>query len=256
MLRLAIRKLLSRVRNAHADDYNAMHVKRAASYCDPEGSRILVVGCNRGGDCRHFIELGAAEVHGLDVIEDVGCDFQHGRAAYHRMSAEDMGLPSDYYDLVYCFATMEHIPRIDAAFREMARVTRPGGYVYCVASPLWNSRNGHHKRDLFPDDPWIHLRMTKDEIVAHGTARGVNPAPGLVHHVSFMLNEKYFNKVPARRYVEVCESLPNMTPVLNSLDREPEDAIPAGILVELSAKGYTSEELRAVTHTYVGKKIA
>ena len=45
-------------------DYNLMHAKWAASYVTIKKAKVLVVGCNTGGDCRNLVELGAREVWG------------------------------------------------------------------------------------------------------------------------------------------------------------------------------------------------
>lgn len=235
-------------------DYNLLHVRRASKLLSLRGKKVLVVGANTGGDCKSFVDLGCAEVHGLDVIEDIGSEYQHPKVTYHRMSAEDMALPDAYFDLVYCFATMEHVPEIAPAFQEMARVTKPGGYVYSVAAPLWNSRVGHHKGDLFSDFPWIHLRLNKEEIIDYCNEHGITAPEGISPHVEYMLDPRFFNKMPASSYIEACASLPNMQIIRNDLELEPEDEHLTMALMELEKKGYTAEELRAVAHVYIARK--
>lgn len=60
----------------------------------------------------------------------------------------------------------EHITNPESAYRERARVTAPRGLMYVVSAPLWNSREVHHKTDIFDVDrfPWIHVQFTSDEI--------------------------------------------------------------------------------------------
>ena len=113
------------------------------------GRKVLVVGCNTGLDCRTFIELGAASVDGLDIDSNIGSDFSHEKVQYFRASAESMPIGDEIYDLVFSFATLEHVPDVTLAFQEMARVTKPGGLIYSVASPLWFSRHGHHFPQYF-----------------------------------------------------------------------------------------------------------
>lgn len=237
-------------------DYNRLNAQRAASLLPLAGKRVLIVGCNTGRDCRHFVEFGAAEVHGLDVVRNTGADYTHPRVHYHVMSAEEMALPDNSFDLVYCFATMEHVRRIELAFREIVRVTAPGGYVYSIASPLWNSSYGHHKRNLFLGFPWIHLRMEIDEILAWCQRTGATDPAGLAIrvHVEYMLNPAYFNRTPSSRYIEVCRELPRMIPVQNRLDFDKESPLTEAIYAELAPKGYAREELLAKTHTYVARK--
>ncbi len=202
------------------------------------GKRVLIVGCNTGDDCKYFTDCGA-QVDGIDVIPEVGKSFQHRNVRYFQASAECMPLPVGAYDLVYCFATMEHIPNIEAAFSEMARVTAPGGFIYCVASPLWHSKFGHHKPDMIP--PWGHLLYTRDELAK---------ICGKPEHVDYVLDRRYFNQTPAARYIEVCESL-GMEIIVNRLDMEN-----ASALEGVPINGYDKKELLAVTHTFIGEKRA
>ena len=116
----------------------AWHVYRAGMLVDIYGRKVLVAGCGRGKDCAYFVQLGAAAVHGIDPIEEVGADYRHPRVQYFRASAEAMPVSSGSYDLVFCF--MDHVRDIEAALAEMARVTRPAGLIYGVASRQPTSR--------------------------------------------------------------------------------------------------------------------
>jgi SAM-dependent methyltransferase len=220
-----------------------------------QGARVLVVGCAEGKDCTFFVEFGAREVHGLDVIERIGKDFPHPRVTYHRCSAEEMKLPSDGFDLVYSVATMEHIPNIERAFAEMVRVARPRGMIYCFSAPLWNSREGHHKFGLFPDDPWIHLRMSRDEMLEHCRRSGIRSTSewGIESDVDFIFSD-YFNREPGARFVEVCSKLPVSRFVENTLSHEPETVLPESLAGELARRGYAKSELLALWHKLVAVK--
>lgn len=168
-------------------DYNLMHAKWAASYVTIKKAKVLVVGCNTGGDCRNLVELGSREVWGVDVVDEIGRDFSHRKVRYLRASVEAMDIPDNSFDLVFSFATMEHVPDIGKGFSEMARVTRPRGVIYSVAAPLWNSPYGHHKPDLFqPKHPWIHLLLDKDAIYALCDREGITPGGGKIS--AFTLN--------------------------------------------------------------------
>jgi SAM-dependent methyltransferase len=236
-------------------DYNELHARRAAELISMNGASVLVVGANTGADCRYFIDWGAKEVHGLDVVPNVGCDYQADNVRYFCMSAEAMQLPNNYYDLVYCFATMEHVPDIEAAFKEMTRVTKPGGFIYSVASPLWNSRGGHHMACLSPY-PWIHLRMGKQEMINYCKGGGIEGERGLPIEsiVSYVLDSKEFNRRPARDYMQAVAVIPNVMIVSNLIYDEPESAVPEDLRTELAQKGISHDELRAVTHEFVAIK--
>jgi SAM-dependent methyltransferase len=241
--------------NAAVCDYNELHARHAADLIDMTGSSVLVVGANTGADCRYFVEWGAKEVHGLDVVPNVGCEYQANEVSYFCMSAEAMQLPDDYYDLVYCFATMEHVPDIAAAFKEMVRVAKAGGFIYSVASPLWNSKSGHHMACLSPY-PWIHLLMGKQEMISYCKSVGVEGERGIPIEsiVSYVLDSSEFNRRPARDYTQAVAAIPNVLVVSNLLNKEPETAVPEDVRSELASKGILSDELRAVTHEFVAIK--
>jgi SAM-dependent methyltransferase len=236
-------------------NFNEFHAQRASNYIEILGSRILVVGANTGLDCRYFVDWGAQEVHGLDIVSNVGADYHADNVQYFRMSAESMQLPDNYYDLVYCFATMEHVIDIEAAFKEMVRVTKASGIIYSVASPLWNSRSGHHMECLSPY-PWIHLRMTKQEMIDYCLEHGVEGERGIPIEsiVEYVLESNEFNRRPACDYVEAVAGIRHVKVLSQLLDQEPESIIPDDVRVDLSAKGVSSDELLAVTHQFIAIK--
>ncbi len=238
-------------------DYNKMHADWAMQHQNIVGKKVIVIGCNSGLDCAHFVDGGAREVHGLDVLDNIGCDYFHPKVKYTKASAEDIPIESDFFDLVYCFATMEHVPDIESAFKEMARITKPDGLIYCVASPLWNSRHGHHYPQYFADYPWAHLRLNQRQAFEYLEASNIaiEAANGDRQMVSaYMYDRTNFNMTPSHKYVSACEKLAGFKVLRNGLDIEPEAMLDEAIKIELEAKGYTSEDLRAVTHTYIGRK--
>ncbi|MFN5515076.1 MAG: class I SAM-dependent methyltransferase [Cyanobacteriota bacterium] len=211
--------------------------------------KVLVVGCGNGKDCEPFLDF--SEVHGLDVCKDIGSCLVHHKVTYFQESAEKMDRLSDYYDLVFSVATMEHIPNIELAFSEIFRVTKPGGLIYCVASPLWNSYDGHHQYGLFDEYPWIHLRLSKDEIMNYlQDAKKSENSAGIAE---FMFSD-YFNFTPSNQYVEIAGKLDVSYTIRNDLWKDGEKLLTNDILSELMSKGYIREELLSVAHTFVAIK--
>lgn len=224
------------------------------------GKTVLVIGCSTGdNECRRFVEFGAKEVHGVDIAEDIGRDFCHPRVKYCRTSAESLGLASNQYDIVYCQATLEHIARISLALAEAVRVTKRGGYIYCVASPLWHSIHGHHQPHIFGGFPWIHLRLHEKEILEYCRHHKLRDSDGTVideRTVTYMLSEKHFNKRPARDYVEACKRLGGVRVLYNQLEMGSEAELTSEIHSDLTRRGYPREELLATTHRFIARKQA
>ncbi len=243
-------------------DYNSYHADVANSYLNVKEKKVLVVGCNRGKDVSYFVEFGAKEVVGIDIMDEVGKEYTHEKAKYYQMSAENMDIKDNSFDLVYCFATMEHIPNIKKAFSEMVRVAKPEGIIYCVASPLWNSRQGHHYSHIFDIDkyPWIHLTLTKEKIkdeCNNGKIDYPDWINNIDDHIDYILDSKDFNRSSAQDYITICNELKNIEIIRNDLDLEPEYYL--GLLSvddfkKLLEKKINSTELLALTHTLIARK--
>jgi ubiquinone/menaquinone biosynthesis C-methylase UbiE len=237
-------------------DYPAINAIQALSYCDVKGKDVLVVGCNTGNDCSYFVTAGAGHVQGLDVLQETGRDFKHEKVSYTIGSAEDMAEFQDgTFDFVYCFATMEHVPNIEAAFREMKRVCKPGGFVYTVAAPLWHSAFGHHKKEYFEEYPWIHLCLSKDEMKDWFNARQAHKYPAgfdITPHIEYMMDKANMNQRRAAEYLNICNKL-GMKIVLNLLERDPTCPL-AGETRERLLPVYGEDELLTMTHRFVAIK--
>jgi len=237
--------------------FHDYHTRIAATFARGPLERVLVVGCNTGHECKAFVELNAARIDGLDVVRNTGQGFSHARVSYLRSSAECIAVRDDTYDLVYSYATMEHVPDIEAAFKECARVTRPGGIIYSLAAPLWNSRYGHHKAGIFAAHPWIHLRLNEDEIIELCQREGIEDPSGredIARHVRYMMNPEYFNKTAAARYIDACRSLERVRIIKNELNMESGRVLDDKQYAELQKKGYSRRELLALGHLFIGRK--
>jgi SAM-dependent methyltransferase len=245
-------------------DYVQYHVDQASRHlADARGKRVLVVGCNRGREVSLFLDAGAREVWGIDVMDEVGIDYARENARYSQMSAEAMELDDSMFEIVFCLATMEHISRPEAAFPEISRVTAPEGFLYVVSAPLWHSREGHHRSNLFDVDryPWIHVRFdaeTLKRMCKTGEIEYSGSVEDAVAEIDYMTSSEYFNKRPARDYVQICSELKDVVIERNDLDLEPESVLALlsnDDLGELIDQVGDAIELRALTHMLVAWKI-
>ncbi len=237
------------------DDYRTQFTRECLSYAGAiRDQSVLVVGCASGADCRAFVEAGAI-VCGLDKSDNVGHAFQHPAVVYEVGTIEDFHLESERFDLVFCIATMEHVHRIEPAFREMVRMAKPGGLIYSVAAPLWNSRQGHHMK-CFDRYPWIHLRAGKSELSQIALENGITHYNGceIRDVIDIIFFSDLFNRQPARRYVEACSGLAVSETLRNSSWLEETDSLTPELLAEMQLKGLTREELLAVSHSFVARR--
>jgi SAM-dependent methyltransferase len=236
-------------------DYNRSNAASAWKHLTIRQPDVLVVGANTGKDCSYFVEFGAKSVLGLDVIEEVGSEFTHPKVKYLCESAEDMrSIADESFDLVYCYATMEHVPYVEAAFSEMARVVRKGGVIYSLASPLWRSPGGHHMGE-FLNWPWIHLVKSPDEIAAIAIENNLYSSEERVREtVEYMLHPAFFNMRPSADYTEACRKLAGLSFLRNDILKEDAGLLRHPFGAAALAKGISPEDLLGVTHQLIARK--
>jgi ubiquinone/menaquinone biosynthesis C-methylase UbiE len=92
------------------------------------GKDVLEVGCGTGLVLSRITEF-AKSAKGVDLspgmlekAKERGLDAVEG-------SATDLPFEDNTFDVTCSFKVLAHIPEIDRALSEMARVTKPGGYV-------------------------------------------------------------------------------------------------------------------------------
>jgi ubiquinone/menaquinone biosynthesis C-methylase UbiE len=88
------------------------------------GERVLEIGCGRGHLTKRLAERGI-DVTGIDANPNASHLSESERVVF--MRAEALEFDDDQFDAVVGVHSIEHIPDIEGAFAEMARVLRPGG---------------------------------------------------------------------------------------------------------------------------------
>lgn len=126
------------------------------------GKLVLDAGCGSNANASHaFLSLGAAEVHSVDVGERwMDCARQQlaafgDRSVLAAQDVLDLTLPSDHFDFVHCAGVLHHTLDPQRGFRELARVTRPGGLLFItimangdgIIYDCVNHLRGRYRRD-------------------------------------------------------------------------------------------------------------
>ena len=112
---------------------------------DVAGLRILEVACGRGGFVRHLAGAGA---------HVTGCDFSAAALHATRLKlcndgqpppvtlvqgdAQSLPFAGNSFDILVSCETIEHLPEVQSALREMFRVTRPGGKLFLTTPNYFN----------------------------------------------------------------------------------------------------------------------
>jgi len=96
------------------------------------GQRVLEIGVGVGADHQRFAEAGA-KLTGIDLTERAISHTQTRlgliglTSELKTCSAENLDFPDDTFDLVFSHGVLHHVPKTQAAQREIHRVLKPGG---------------------------------------------------------------------------------------------------------------------------------
>jgi ubiquinone/menaquinone biosynthesis C-methylase UbiE len=131
-------------------------------YSGYSGKRVLEIGIGQGTDLMRFAK-GGAECYGVDItdnhLELTARNFalRGEKVDLRKADATQLPFPNSYFDCVYSFGVMHHIPEIDRVITEVHRVLKPGGTVMIALYHKWSAFHlvkwllfkGFLKGDLF-----------------------------------------------------------------------------------------------------------
>jgi len=101
------------------------------------GKTVLEVGCGTGL-ILHRVARFARSAVGIDLSAGMLVKAQQRGLRVAQASATALPIATASVDVAYSFKVLAHIPDIQAAMREMARVVRPGGW---VLAEFYNARS-------------------------------------------------------------------------------------------------------------------
>jgi len=138
-------------RYAMVNRWDSSHLEKIDRLLDLEpGDRVLEVGCGAGHLVKRLAERGI-DIVGIDVNPNAA--ELAGTDRVIEMAAESLDFPDDEFDAIVSVHAIEHIPELEAAAAEMARVLKPGG------SALY----------IYPAEPIMGLYAIPTSIILYGT---------------------------------------------------------------------------------------
>jgi SAM-dependent methyltransferase len=110
------------------------HIADLLSRLDLQGTRVLEIGTGAGTDARAIVKHGG-EYFGINV--DAGSSDMTRTALevfgitgeVRRASALSIPHPDGFFDVVYSFGVLHHIPAVAGAVEEIRRVLKPSGHL-------------------------------------------------------------------------------------------------------------------------------
>jgi len=74
-------------------------------------------------------------------------------------------IPTNTYDIIASWETLEHIIDIDAAFKNMHRILKPNGIIFHQYNPFFSLNGGHSLCTL--DFLWGHCRLNENDFLRY-----------------------------------------------------------------------------------------
>jgi len=160
--------------HAMLDDLELGIVRRYAG-----GSDVLEVGCGTGLIMRG-LEGRAKSLKGVDISPGMLAEARRRGFDVYEGRAESLPFGDESFDLAYSFKVLAHVPEIEKALAEMARVLRPGGH---LVAEFYNALSLRHVAKKLGGPGKISSQRKEDEMFTRwDTPRQVMSylPPGLV----------------------------------------------------------------------------
>jgi ubiquinone/menaquinone biosynthesis C-methylase UbiE len=138
-------------RYARVNRWDPAHLRRIDRLLPLEpGARVLEVGCGQGHLTTRLAERGV-DVVGIDANPNAA--EVSGSDRVRTMRAETLEFADGEFDAIVSVHAIEHIPPLEEAVAEMARVLKPGGRALFI----------------YPAEPIQGLYAIPTSVILHGT---------------------------------------------------------------------------------------
>jgi ubiquinone/menaquinone biosynthesis C-methylase UbiE len=125
-----------------ADRYRQQYWQRDFfDFTSFRGKRVLEIGPGLGTDLKQFARNGA-ECFGVDITDAhlqmtrINFENEGFKVDLRKCDATNLPFPNEYFDCVYTFGVLHHIPDLENVLTEIHRVLKPGGVMQCAVYHL------------------------------------------------------------------------------------------------------------------------
>ena len=127
--------------NERGRGYHALIDDLEVSVAEPfaRGKRILELGCGTGLILSRLARV-ASHASGIDVSAGMAEKAKARGLDVRLGSVTELPYESESFDMVYSFKVLAHVPDIELALSEAARVTKPGGHLLLEFYNPWSLR--------------------------------------------------------------------------------------------------------------------
>jgi ubiquinone/menaquinone biosynthesis C-methylase UbiE len=128
-----------------ADRYRQQYWQRDYfDYRSFRGGRVLEIGVGLGTDLKQFARNGA-DCFGVDITDthlqltQKNFELEGFEVHLHKVDAISLPFHDNYFDCVYSFGVLHHIPDVEMVLAEAKRVLKPGGLLQIAVYHKWSA---------------------------------------------------------------------------------------------------------------------
>jgi len=146
------------------------HIARYRFACRyVKGKKVLDIACGTGHGSKLLCEAGAKRVIGVD-ISGKAINFATSRYKINGLEFKignilNIDFPENYFDVITCFETIEHVQSQEKAFRELRRVLSSDGLLI-ISSPNRRLTSPGKSIGDRPDNPFHTKEYSTREFIS------------------------------------------------------------------------------------------
>jgi ubiquinone/menaquinone biosynthesis C-methylase UbiE len=134
-----------------------------------KGKKILDISCGTGYGSKILYNAGATKVVGIDISSDT-IDFACAKYKMNGLEFKvgnilDIDFSENYFDIITCFETIEHVQSQEKAFIELERVLKPKGLLI-ISSPNRKLTSSSKQINEPPSNPFHVIEYSTNEFIS------------------------------------------------------------------------------------------
>jgi len=134
-----------------------------------KGKEVLDISCGTGYGSKILYDAGATKVVGVDISRET-IDFACAKYKMNGLEFKvgnilDIDFPENYFDVITCFETIEHVQSQEKAFMELQGVLKPKGLLI-ISSPNRKLTSPGRSVNEPPSNPFHVIEYSANEFIS------------------------------------------------------------------------------------------
>jgi len=129
-------------------------------------SKVLSFGCAEGSDTAKLYKEFNFNLYGIEASDELIKAFKNGfpNAEIEKANIKgNINYPNNFFDYIFCFGVLHHIPNVSFVLKEFQRVLKKGGIAIIREPVCWMYNGDKRPADLSPNERGIPIEFFKSE---------------------------------------------------------------------------------------------